>query len=138
MGITETYLAYAEAFEESYEDDDWARIEAFFSENAVYEGDPEAQGRTAVLAKLKGAVDGFDRKMDRRSLDFQAPEVAGSVVTVPFVVTYSKTGAPDLVMRGKEIAVFEGNRIARLRDDFEPDTLKTLDEWMATHRGLLA
>ncbi|MEJ2088255.1 MAG: hypothetical protein P8Y69_07240, partial [Gammaproteobacteria bacterium] len=61
MGIVDRYLAYADAFEQSYEDDDWSRIEQYFTEDAVYDGDPPAEGRAAVLAKLKGGVDTFDR-----------------------------------------------------------------------------
>ena len=65
MSIADRYQAYAEAFEETYEDDDWTRIEPFFTEDAVYEAAPEedARGRAAVLAKLKGGVDAFDRNM---------------------------------------------------------------------------
>ena len=79
MSILDRYRAYADAFEVSYEDDDWSRIEPFFTEDAVYEGDPEdAQGRDAVLAKLKGGVDGFDRNMDSRTPDFNPPTVDSS------------------------------------------------------------
>jgi hypothetical protein len=48
-------------------------------------------------------------------------------------VTYEKTGAPDLVISGVEIAIFEGDRIALLRDDFDPDAQKRMGEWMAAH-----
>ena len=41
MSIVDRYQAYADDFEKSYEDDDWSRIAQFFTENAVYEGDPE-------------------------------------------------------------------------------------------------
>ena len=40
MSIPDRYQAYAEAFEESYVDDDWSRIEQYFTEDAVYEGEP--------------------------------------------------------------------------------------------------
>ena len=120
MGIAERYQSYADAFEESYIDDDWSRIEEFFTENAVYEGDPDAEGRDAVLAKLKGGVDGFDRKMDSRTPDFQTPTVIGNELTMKWAVVYTKSGAPDLAIRGSETAIFEGDRIARLRDDFDP------------------
>ena len=33
MGIADRYQAYADAFEESYVDDDWSRIEPFFTED---------------------------------------------------------------------------------------------------------
>ncbi len=138
MGIAERYGAYADAFEESYIDDDWSRIEEFFTDDAVYEGDPDAEGREAVLAKLKAGIDGFDRKMDSRTPEFQTPTVDGNVLTMKWTVTYTKSGAPDLVISGSETAIFEGDRIARLRDDFDPDAQKALGEWMAKHGDQLS
>jgi len=137
MSIQDRYQAYADAFEESYVDDDWSRIEQYFTENAVYEGDPDARGREAVLAKLKGGVDDFDRKMDKRTPDFQTPSVEGNTLTMKWTVTYQKAGAPDLVLSGVETAVFEGDRIALLRDDFDPDAQKAMGEWMAEHGAKL-
>ncbi len=138
MSILDRYQAYADAFEESFEDDDWSRIEPYFTEDAVYEGDPEdAQGRDAVLAKLKNGVDTFDRNMDSRTPDFESPTVDGNTLRMRWSVTYTKAGAPDLVLSGVETATFEGDRIARLRDDFDPETQKAMGEWMAAHGGLL-
>ena len=138
MGILDRYQAYAEAFEESYVDDDWSRIEPFFTEDAVYEGDPEdAIGRDAVLAKLKAAVDAFDRKFDRRIPDFQTPTVDGDTITMIWTVTYTKAGLPDLVIHGVERAIFEGDRIARLGGDFDPEASKAMSEWMAEHGSSL-
>lgn len=138
MGIVERYLAYAEAFEESFEDDDWSHIEPYFTEDAVYAGDPEdAHGRDAILAKLKQAVDAFDRRMDSRTLEFEEPTVDGNTLRTRWSVTYTKSGAPDLVISGVEIATFEGDRIARLSGDFDPEAQKALSEWMAAHGGLL-
>jgi len=138
MSILDRYQAYADAFEESFEDDDWSRIEPYFTEDAVYEGDPEdAQGRDAVLAKLKNGVDTFDRNMDSRTPDFEPPTVDGNTLRMRWSVTYTKAGAPDLVLSGVETATFEGDRIARLRDDFDPETQKAMGEWMAAHGALL-
>lgn len=137
MSILERYRAYADAFEESFVDDDWSRIGPFFTEDAVYEGDPDAEGREAVLAKLKGGVDGFDRNMDSREPDFQTPTVDGDTLTMKWTVKYQKAGKPDLVISGVETAVFEGDRIARLRDEFDPEATKTMGEWMAEHGASL-
>ena len=87
MSIQDRYQAYADAFEESFVDDDWSRLEQYFTEDAVYEGDPEARGREAVLAKLKGGVDDFDRKMDTRTPDFQTPSVEGNTLEMKWTVT---------------------------------------------------
>jgi len=138
MSIIDRYQAYADAFEESYEDDDWSRIEPFFTEDASYEGAPEdARGRAAVLAKLKTGVDAFDRKMDSRSPDFQTPSVKGDTLTMKWRVTYTKAGCPDLVISGVETAVFDGERIKTLRDDFDPQAEKAMGEWMAAHGSKL-
>jgi hypothetical protein len=137
MSIQDRYQAYADAFEESYEDDDWTRLEQYFRQDAVYEGDPDARGCDAVLAKLKGGVDGFDRKMDSRRPDFQTPTLDGNTLVMKWTVTYQKTGAPDLVLAGVETAVFEGDRIALLRDDMDPAALKEMGQWMTEHSGKL-
>lgn len=137
MSILERYLAYADAFEESFEDDDWSRIGPYFTEDAVYEGEPDARGRDAVLGKLKGGVDAFDRRMDSRTPDFQKPTVAGDTLTMKWKVTYTKAGKPDLAISGTETAVFRGDQIALLRDTFDPDAQKAMGEWMAAHGASL-
>ena len=137
MSIADRYQAYAEAFEQSYIDDDWSRIAQFFTENAVYEGTPDARGRGAVVAKLKGGVDAFDRKMDSRTPDFQAPTVDGNTLRMQWKVTYTKAGCPDLVISGAETAVFEGDRIALLRDDMDPGVEARIGAWMTEHGSRL-
>ena len=138
MSIKDRYLAYADAFELSLEDDDWTHIEPFFTEGAVFAGGPEeTQGRDAVFAQLKKSLDSFDRRMDSRSLDFEEPTVDGDTLRVRWSGTYTKTGAPDLVISGVETATFEGDRIARLHDEFDPEAQKAMGEWMAAHAALL-
>jgi hypothetical protein len=39
MSILDHYEAYADAIEESYEDNDWSRLEQDFTEDTVVEGD---------------------------------------------------------------------------------------------------
>ena len=87
MAIEDRYLAYAAAFEESFEDDDWSRIAPFFTNDAVYATDTEARGNDAVLEKLKTGVDNFDRRMDKGSLSFDPPSVEGNTLTVKWKVT---------------------------------------------------
>jgi ketosteroid isomerase-like protein len=137
MSILDRYQAYSEAFEESYIDDDWTRIEQYFTEDAVYVGEPEANGRAAVLAKLQGAVNGFDRRMDRRIPNFQPPTVEGNTLEMLWAVTYQKAGLPELTISGRETAVFEGDRIASLRDDLDPEAEQAMAEWMSAHGAAL-
>lgn len=137
MSIRERYLAYAEAFEKSFADDDWSRIGPFFTDNAVYEGDPKASGREQVLAKLKGGIDRFDRRMDSRTLEFEPPTVEGNTLSVHWAATYTKKGCPDLVLKGVETAVFEGDQIANLRDTFDAGVEQGMRSWMAEHGAKL-
>lgn len=78
----------------------------------------------------------FDRNMNARTPDFQTPTVDGNTLEMNWTVTYTKAGAPDLSISGKEVAIFDGDRIARLRDDFDPEAQKTMGEWMAAHVGI--
>ena len=138
MSILDRYQAYADAFEESFADDDWSRIAQYFTEDAVYEGEPEARGGEAVLAKLKNGVDNFDRRMDSRTPDFQTPTLDGNTLTMRWKVSYTKGGCPDLVISGVETAIFEGDRIASLRDTFDPEAEQGMQKWMAEHGATLA
>ena len=137
MSILDRYLAYAADFEESYEDDNWSRIAQYFSDDAVYAGDPEARGNAAVLDKLKNAVDDFDHRMDSRTLAFKEPQVDGDTVRVEWEVTYTKSDCPDLRISGLETAVFDGDRIALLRDDIAPEAEAAMGAWMTEHGSFL-
>ena len=137
MSILSRYQAYAEAFEVAYEDDDWSKVAPFFTEDAVYAGEPEARGRDAVLERLKGGVDAFDRKMDRRVPDFEPPTVDGDTLTMKWSVLFQKQGLPDIKVSGVEVAEFRGDQIAVLRDDFDPEAQSALEKWMAEHAAKL-
>jgi len=138
MGIADRYQAYADAFEQTFEDDDWSRIEPYFSDDAVYAGGPgDAVGRDAVIAKLRNGLNRFDRKMDSRSLSFEPPTVDGDTLEIRWGATYTKAGAPDLAISGLERARFQGDRITRLEDEFDPQAEKAMGEWMAAHGAKL-
>lgn len=140
MNIQERYLEYAEAFEVTFKDNDWSRLERYFTKEATYDsGDGEAaHGRAALMAKLEGAIDGLDRQMDTRALDFSAPTASGDTVCVDWTVVYTKAGVPDLQIGGKEYARFEGERIAELRDEFDPAAIEGLTGWLSEHGGSLS
>lgn len=139
MNTVQRFLEYAEAFEETYADDDWSRLEPFFTDDASYQfGDERAAGRPAMLEMLRSSVNGLDRQMDSRSADFAAPTVDGDTVHMDWKVTYTKAGCPDLVISGHETAAFEGDRIAALRDVMTPEAEAAIGTWMAEHGGKLA
>ena len=139
MSIRDRFLAYSDAFEKSLADDDWSRVEPYFTEDAVYEGEPRAAGRAAVIAKFRDSVEGFDRRMDSRRPTFQPPTVDGDTLTMRWSVTYTKAGLPDVVISGVQTVVFAGDRIARLSDRLDPGRQEALERWMAEHgKGLNA
>ena len=90
-----------------------------------------------MLAKLKAGVDSFDRRMDSRTPDFQPATLDGNTISMKWQVTYTKAGLPDLVISGVETAVFEGEEIVLLRDTFDPEAQKNMQEWMAAHGAAL-
>jgi hypothetical protein len=138
MSLADRFLAYADAFEQSYETDDWSLIEPYFTEDAVYVGEPESTDRNAILTRFKNDVDRFDKRMDSRTVEFETPAEKDDTVTVGWQGTYTLAGCPDLVISGTEIATFEGDRISRLEDVLEPDGERTMNEWMQTYGERLA
>jgi hypothetical protein len=142
VSILDRYLEYARAFEEVMADDDWTRLEPYFTEDSVHrEGesaDSDAKGRNQVLASLKASVDGFDRKMDLRELRFtEPPREEGDRILAKWEARYKKSGAPDVVIFGTETAVFRGDRICLLQDVFDPKAEAELAAWLNEHGAVL-
>jgi hypothetical protein len=143
MSLLKRFARYAEAFEETYDDDDWSRLKEYFTEDAVYEAkapfNARAVGVDAVLEHFRGSVDAFDRKFaERRLLPTRPPAADGDRVVMEWEATYETPGAPELRMRGTETAFFRGERICRLEDEFAPDLADTVATWMAAHGAKLA
>ena len=113
---------YAAAFERSLEDDDWSRLEPYFTLDAAYApGDGTlAVGRAAVIQALQDSVNRLERKSDTRELLGQ-PEFseAGDAITLSYALKYTKSGVPDFVLAGVETAEFTDGCISRLEDVFE-------------------
>jgi len=132
MSNLPTFGVYAAAFEESLNDDDWKRLEQYFTTDASYlPGDgTEAKGRDAALQALKDSVNALERKCDSREL-IGGPEIseAGDTVTLKFTIKYTKAGLPDLVLRGYETALFVDGAIAKMEDVFEDSA--GMIEWRA-------
>lgn len=141
MNITERFQQYAAAFEETYIDDDWSRLEPFFAVDATYEvlGMPQfpinAEGRDAVFAALKESVDSFDRRFDSRKLQILAPpEVAGSSLKLRWGGSYGREGVPDFAFEGVEEAHYnEAGEIARLVDTYEESMAEAAKEWLGKY-----
>jgi len=135
MNNLERFQAYADAFEETYADDEWQRLEEYFTADAVYApGDgTEAVGCDQVLARLRDGVNGLDRRFDSRALTATPPSSQGDTVSLSWQLTLSKTGAPDVTATGVEHATYTDGAISRLEDVFDEGTAEALGEWMAAH-----
>jgi hypothetical protein len=134
------FQAYADAFEESYADDNWQRLEEYFSTDAVYApGDgTEAVGRDQVIVQLRDGVDGLDRRFDSRSLTAAPPNSEGHTVSLSWQLKLSKSGAPDLIVTGIEQATYKGGVISHLEDVFDEGTVEELGKWMSEHGDSLS
>jgi hypothetical protein len=142
MGLADRYREYAQAFEDAYADDDWSRLEAYFTEDAVYDGgegpDAVVRGRGPLLERLKAGVDAFDRRFDTRQLRFvDGPKEDSGRVRVKWEFECTKSGLPALVICGAETAEFEGDRIKLLRDEFDAEARAVLEAWTSRHGAFL-
>lgn len=139
MSNLEQFQAYAAAFEESYADDDWQRLEIYFTADAIYApGDgTEAVGRDQVLARLRDGVNGLDRRFDSRVLEATPPSSQGDTVSLSWQLTLSITGTPDVIATGVEHATYTNGTISRLEDVFDEGITEGLGDWMAAHGASL-
>lgn len=143
MSPTERFLAFAMDFELTYDDDDWTRLERHFAKDAVYEVRNTAfacrlEGVPAILRGLKKSLDGFDRRLAKRTLDVvSGPKEDGDVVEVGWAATYlapDAPTAPPYVLRGRSIARLRDGVIAELADVYPDGTDAAAGAWLAVHR----
>lgn len=140
MSSLERFQAYADAFEQTLADDNWQRLEEYFTPDASYDpGDGTvAVGREQVLTRLTDGVNGLDRRFDSRALSASEPKLDGDTVSLSWQLTLSKDDAPDLVLSGAEHATFKDGAISKMQDVFDEGTGESLTAWMTAHGDLLA
>ncbi len=134
------FAAYAEAFEKSYESDDWKSLEPFFAKDAVYDTGlaifmgGHCEGRDAILANFKTVLDGFDRRFESRKLALlDGPTEDGQQVRIRGSATYRAPGVPDLVLVLDEIVTFDADRIIHLEDRYEAEMGEELEAYIEKH-----
>jgi len=134
------FAAYAAAFEESFASDDWSFVEPFFTEAAVYEVDLDPpmggrfEGRKAILGYFKQVLDGFDRRFASRELALlEGPKEEGDSVWIRGSATYRAPGVPAYVLELKEVVRFEGDRIYRLEDHYQPAMKQGISDYLKAH-----
>ncbi len=143
MELIGLYGAYAAAFEHCVVDDDWTRVEPFFTDDirVICHSEPfvgEARGMDEVIDYFRGELDNFDRRFDERAVEIpREPECNGNRVKTWWRAAFCRIGAPDLLLSGHEIATFRGERICRI-DDYLDDHLEArVKEWMRRHADKL-
>ena len=142
MTLTARFLAYIAAYERSYGDDDWTRLEPFFSEDAVHEvsgGSPLGghwQGRNALIANLRQRAESFDRRFDGRVVGPRGmPVQMGDAVALPWRAVYRLNRAPRDVLKieGTQVASYSKDQIKRLRDQLRPRTDRLIRNYLQRH-----
>ena len=140
--LTNRLLDYMAAYERSYADDDWTRLEPFFKEDAVLEvsgGPPWGgrwRGRAAVIGTLRDRAERFDRRFQERILAPRGSIVRmGNSVALPWRGIY-RLGGPHslpLTIEGTKVATFDSDRIEFLRDQFVPGTDRLIRHFLERH-----
>jgi hypothetical protein len=136
MSTLDNFGAYAAAFELTFVDDDWSRLKQYFIDDAVYEVkgagfDCRIKGPDAIFKGMKKSINGFDRQLDSRTIEVTSePEVTDDSVSLDWTVTYTKEGAPNLLLRGHSEARFDGDRIAWMQDSYTDEMTAEAAEWL--------
>ena len=139
MSPLEQFFAYAMAFEQTYDDDDWSRLEPFFAPDAVYEVRNSAlacrlEGRQAILAGLRKSLDGFDRRLAKRTLDvIDGPHEQDGAVSIGWTGTYVVPGEAPLVLRGRSTAHYRDGLIRELIDEYPTGMDAEVGDWLVRH-----
>ena len=135
------FARYAAAFEDAYKSDDWALLEPFFSEDAVYDvGDipgplgGRSEGRDAILAYFNRVLNSFDRRFATRTIGLvDGPREDGDTVWIRGSVVYTAPGVPDLRFELEETTTFRGDRICRLEDRYDDATVQAVVAYANKH-----
>src|SRR5262249_26017235 len=135
MDIVQQFMAYAGDFERTLADDDWQRLRRYFADDAVYEVKADAfgcrlTGPTAIFAGIRKSLNGFDRKFSSRDIDVTSgPDVAGDEMRMSWSVPHHKEGRPPLVLGGRSMVRYAGDKIAYLADFYDPSVGDELAAW---------
>ena len=141
MSALETFMAYAKDFEETYEDDNWARLEKYFAGDVVYRVQStimpcELKGTQAIFAGMQKSLNGFDRRFASRSIQVHDDmQVTATRVELGWTVTYTLEGQPNLDLVGRSCVTVEGGLITELQDSYSAADEAVVASW-ATKTGI--
>lgn len=137
----ERWLEHIAAFDQCTEDNSWARLEPFFTEDMRYvvTGSPyccDIHGRDKVLKGFEKSVNGFDRKFDKR--DWRAASIKlfqPSCLQAHVTGTYEIAGKPKLQFGVQGLWFFREDRICMMVDLYDISQADVVDvlEWPETY-----
>ncbi|MDP3859804.1 MAG: nuclear transport factor 2 family protein [Stagnimonas sp.] len=136
MSLIRQFFEQRAAFEKTYDDGNWARLEPYFSESLVYEvmNMPfhcVIRGRPAVIAGLKRSIERFD-KLCRRTVGIGAVIFQeGNNVLVHGGIRFQRGDSVPVESGLWEIATYRDGRIERLIDIYDPGDSAKYERWMA-------
>lgn len=140
MNLLARFAEYAAAFEKTYADDDWSRLDAFVSPDVVYRvvGSPgwdcKVEGRANVYAAIKRFLDGFDRRLERRvSAGPAAPIVDDRSVRVAGQAAYRRGDSEELVLEIELATEFRDGMIVGLSDLYSVANQGRTRAWLERH-----
>lgn len=142
MSIIDQFESFAEDFEVCVSDDNWARLEKYFVENATYLDvggpDPIVTGRAAILDFLKKGVESTDRRFDLRDLvALTPPKATGNRLSRKWRCTYKLTDTPDLVVEGEARYEFDGELIRTIEEELTSESMENYLQWMEEYGSRL-
>ncbi len=138
------FAAYAGAFEEAFETDQWEGVAGYFTDDAVYEvglAPPLGgvfEGPAEITAYFKRILDTLDRRFATREIALMdGPHEEGDHLWLRGSATYTAEGVPDLVLVLEEHLWFEGPRIRRLEDRYTPEMFADAAAYLRAHGDTL-
>jgi predicted ester cyclase len=144
MDALERFAHYALAFEQAFASDDWSTLGEHFTADASYEtfgAAPlagRAVGRAAVVARLRGLVDGFDRRFDRRLPAVVAgPSERDGGIWMRFALTLERDGLPPLTIHGEHTVWLDGDGIARIEEYVATSDGAAVEAYLTAHAARL-
>jgi hypothetical protein len=134
--LLQRFAEYAQAFEKTYVDDDWTRLEPYFAPDAVYRvvgstsWDCEVRGRAQLLSAIRKFVNEFDRKCTRTIRPAGTPLVGSDSVRVSGSAAYTRGDSDELTLQLEIIAQYRDGRIIRLSDVYPAENDARLRAWI--------
>ena len=140
MDLAARFEQYASDFELTKRDGDWSRVEQHFCQDAVREEhEPPLislrhEGVEQIIGEWRQMIEKFDRRFDHALVvPLGRAQATGNEVRLRWIGVYAIDDAPALFGEGTEIAVYEGDRIKRLKTTMTAETIARNLDWIREH-----